>query len=227
MKIKVNGKPHIAPDGWQDVKFWQFIQLIEAKQDSTLIVPILLGIKPEEARGAKIEGLELLLTKMSWLSKTPAIDEVPVKLGNFKLPEDPGFETVAQFEDTKKQIAKSEKIESLAEKTKTMADIAAIYAYPIAKGEAYLEGDEHEFYKKLNQFAEELMDYPCLEVMAVGSFFQTKCLSIAKDLPMSSLRANIQMKRSKRDLKSWAKHLASTLRWTLSRVMSGRQIARS
>ncbi len=214
MKVKVNGISRTVPENWDDVTFKQFLGLINAKRDSTEVVPIMLGMKPEDVRGAKIQGLELILHKLDFLSKTFAIDETPIKLGEYVFPKDIGFETIEQFEDVHNEIKRVAKTKDIYQQTESMALYAAIYCQGI--------NEEYDS-KKAKALAEKFLDYPCKEVVAAGSFFQAKCLSITTNLSMTYLRQNTLLKKKRPGLDRLTRRLVSMLQWITSPAMWGKQ----
>lgn len=206
IKIKVNGMPRQIPENWDEVTFKMFLGLIEAKDDTSKVIPVLLDMSPEDIRGKKIEGLDWVLEKVSFLKKVPAIDEIPVKLGDFTFPKDVGFETIEQFENTKTEINRTATAKNLVEQTKALALYAAIY----------LQGAKETYdFEKAKALAEKFLDYPCLEVMAAGSFFQAKCLQLTSGLSMTYLRRNTLLKKKRPGLNRLMRRLASMLHLTV------------
>lgn len=205
--LKINGKPRELPERWEEVTFAMFLDLIAAKDDNMQLLSILLDIPIQEIRGAKIQGLELILRRIQFLKTIPAIDKTPISLGEYVFPRDVTFETVEQFEEVRAEINRVGTTEDIRLNTEAMAFYAAIYcAQPYDKEKAMF-------------LAKAFMKYPCLEVMAAGSFFQAKCLSIQSGLSMNYLRKNTLLKSSRPGLKRFLKRLAFMLRLTPSRGM--------
>ena len=103
--IKVNGKKHQIPERWEEVSFKTFCDLIKAKGDEAKVISALLGLPEDEVKNSKIQGLDILFLKMSFLKEGPEIQEIPTKLGPYKFPKDIGFETIKQFEQVRSEIA--------------------------------------------------------------------------------------------------------------------------
>lgn len=197
IKIKINGKPHELPEKWEEVDFKTFVKLVKADQDYVSILSILLGIETNELRKAKIQGLDLIISRLNFMTKQPEIDPKPIKLGNFEFPKNISYETVEQFEDTRREIAKVQD-QDLTTQTEAMAVYAAIYCQNPYDSE------------KAQYLSKSFYSLPCTEVMAAGSFFQAKCLSMQSGLSMNYLRKNIRLKKSRPVFASWGKRSVFT-----------------
>lgn len=207
IKIKIDGKERLLPSDWGEVTFRMFCGLIEAKDDTTQILSILLDIPKEQLVKAKFQGLDLVIKKLAFLKVTPPIDEKPIKLGPFEFPQDVTFETIEQFEDTKAEINRVAPLNDLTEQTKALALYAAIYC------QTPYDSD------RAKALANSFMDYPCMEVMAAGSFFQAKCLSMQTGYTMSYLMKDILLKKKRPGLNRLMRRLGFMLRLTTSRDM--------
>lgn len=207
IKVKIDGKERLLPSDWSEVTFRMFCGLIEAKEDTTQILSILLDIPKEQLVKAKFQGLDLVIKKLAFLKATPAIDEKPIKLGPFIFPQDVTFETIEQFEDTKSEINRVALLDDLTEQTKALALYAAIYC------QTPYDSD------RAKSLANTFMDYPCMEVMAAGSFFQAKCLSMQTGYTMSYLMKDILLKKKRPGLNRLMRRLGFMLRLTTSRDM--------
>lgn len=206
IKIKIDGKPHELPEKWEEVSFGTFLKLVKADQDYTAILSVLLNLEPEALKKAKIQGLDLIINRLSFMSKQPEIDPQPIKLGIFEFPKDIAFETVEQFEDTRREIANVQD-KDLTTQTEALATYAAIYCQNPYDSE------------KSQYLSKSFYSLPCTEVMAAGSFFQAKCLSMQSGLSMNYLRKNIRLKKSRPVFASWGKRSVFTPLLTGLRVM--------
>lgn len=208
LKVKVNGSPVEIETEWGELKFSKFLKLLTAKDDYNELIGILLDMPADDVKKARILGLENILNAMRFM-KTPAqVDPFPKKVGEFTIPQDLRFESVEQFETLKKAINKAAAMDNLTEQTKQLAFYAAIYCQP-------LNGDDFDE-EKAQWLADLFMDYPCTEVMAAGNFFMTKCLSLTSGLPMSYLRKNLPMKKSRLDFSGFLRRSGFTRLWTIS-----------
>lgn len=214
IKMKIDGQPKELPESWEEVDFGTFVKLVKADQDYVSILSILLGIEVETLRKAKIQGLDMIIQKLNFMTKQPEIDPKPIKLGKFEFPKDIAFETVEQFEDTRREIAKVQD-QDLTTQTEAMATYAAIYL------QNPYDSEQAQYLSK------SFYSLPCTEVMAAGSFFQAKCLSMQSGLSMNYLRKNIRLKKNRPALNNWVKRLGSMPLWTGLRVMWGRMTKKS
>lgn len=211
LKVKVNGSPVEIETSWDELKFSKFLQMLTAKDDYNQVIGILLNLPPQDVAKARIDGLEQVLEKIRFMRTSAEVDPVPKKVGEFKIPEDIRFHSVAQFEVLKKEINKAAAMDNLTDQTKQLAKYAAIYCQP-------LNGDEFDE-EKAGWLAEQFLDYPCLEVMSAGNFFMAKCLSLTSGLPMSYLRKNTPLKKSRLDLQSFLRRSGFTRLWTISHAI--------
>lgn len=192
IKAKVNGKPVEIETSWEEIKFDKFLKLLDAKDDYYQIISTLLELPVEEVKSAEFIGLDDVIRSIQFLRTPAEIDPQPRKLGEFELPKDITFHSVEQFETLRKELMKAAGTQDIKEQTKSLAMYAAIYCQPL-RGDAFDQ-------EKAQWLAEKFMNYPCLEVMSAGSFFQAKCLSLISGLPMSYLRKNTPLKRKRRVL---------------------------
>lgn len=211
LKANVNGKPVEIETSWGELSFEKYIKLIGAKDDNAELLSILLDVPAETIRKGKIVGLERVLKGISFMRQTALIDEHPTKLGDWELPQDITFESVAQYETMRKKINEAVKTDDVKEQNIMLAHYAAIYCQPLG-------GEEFDD-EKAAWLVPKIMKMPCLEVMSAGNFFQAKCLSIQSGLPMNYLRKNIPMKRNRRVLKRLARRSGFTRLWTILRAM--------
>jgi hypothetical protein len=214
IKIKINGQPHEIPEKWEEVTFEQFLKLIAADQDYAAILSVLLGLDINDLKLAKIQGLDLIISRLGFMTKQPEIEPNPIRLGKFEFPKDIAFETVEQFEDTRREIAKVQDLDLRAQ-TEALATYAAIYC------ENPYDSEKAQYLSK------SFYSLPCTEVMAAGSFFQAKCLSMQSGLSMNYLRKNILLKKNKPVFGNLVKRLASMRLWIVLRVMWERMTRKS
>lgn len=209
IKLKINGKPYELPESYEEMTFQMWVDIIDAKKrkDYDSLISIFTGLPTDEIRGAKIQGLEVLIRKLSFLQTEPAIDETPVKLGKYTFPKDIAYETTEQYQDTLNEINRVRELNDPTEANRALALYAAIYLQTPYDSE------------RAKTLAESFMSYPCLEVVSAGSFFMFKCRSLRENLTMSYLRQNILMKKKKPALSRLLRRLGFILHLTRSRVM--------
>lgn len=210
IKARINGRPIEIETSWDELDFSKFLKLMDAKDDYFKIISVMTDLPEDDLRKAKFEGLEHIIKALRFLQVPPLLNEHPERLGEYVFPKDITIESIEQFETLKKYIKKAAESEDLKTQTEYLALYTAIYCQAI--NEPFDE-------EKAIYMSQTLKTYPCLEVMSAGSFFMAKVLSSISGLPMSYLRKNTPMKKSRPDLKGFRKRLASTRFWILLRVM--------
>jgi hypothetical protein len=200
------------------VSFAQYLKLIEP-QGVEDVLSLFLEIPKEELLKKRIIGLEAILTALNFIKTEPLnIPDQPTQLGKFKLPKDITVETVEQYQALQDEIKKSVEATGIVEKTKFLANFAAIYCQAL----------EEDFdYDKAMALAQTFGDYPCEEVIAAGTFFLFKVIGIEKNLTPDYLHSITRMKNSWPVSKTSTRRSVSTPRSTRSRDMSGRKTKKS
>ena len=213
MKIKVNGQLKTIPERWEEVTFEQFIKLAEPG-DQAKIISAILEMPEPEIKGAKIEGLEKILWHLKFLQKPFEIDKQPKKVGDYSFPEKIEFQTIEQYQEVLQEI---QRVTSLtpSEQLEAIPFYAAVYVTdPYDSEKARFKAQE---FKKL----------PCTEVMAAGTFFMTKSLSLQSGLPMSYLSRHLPMKKNRLGFRTLVRRLASTKLWIVCQGMWDKMTRRS
>lgn len=207
-RFKIDGKPCDIPTCWDEVSFRKFVSLT-GKSDEAELISIMTDLPVSQVRGAKIEGLDLMLQSLKFLSKTPLIDEEPINVGGYVIPKNVGFETIEQFEDSKQIINSSMKDEDPTKQVEALATLAAIYCAGV--------NEKYDSDKAL-ALAEKFKELPCLEVLSVGSFFHVKFLSIHSGLTTTYLRRKLLFRKKRPGLARFLRRLGFTLSLIPSRV---------
>mgnify|MGYP003652354185 CR=1 FL=1 len=205
IKIKVNGKPKEIPTCYEELKFSTFCNMAGAKNNPLAILSIILEMPESELKGARLQGLDIILKSMDFMKKEPILDEYPTKLGRFTIPKDIGAEFIEQYEDVKAEFKRV----SATEDIKTINEAMAFYAA------VYCQGTEDVYdHDKAKELSKEIMNYPCVEVMSVGSFFLAKSLNMTDGLSMNFLRRNFLLRKKRPVLNRLMRRLGFPLRWT-------------
>lgn len=200
----IDGVKKQIPEKWEEVTFGTYLRLIGLKDDVELL-SVLLDIPVADLMGKRIQGLGLILPSIRFMKKQPICESTPVYLKDYELPQDITDCFVEQYEDTKTEIRRVAELEDLRELTRALALYAAIY----------IQGSKEDYNKaKALELAEKFNEYPCTEVMAAGSFFQAKYLSMQSGLSINFLRRDIVMKKSRPVLTRFLKRLGSMLHLT-------------
>lgn len=162
----LNGKPIQLTDSWDKMTFSQYLKVLKMK-DIYDKISIVTGIDSEVLRKASIKGLNKVLYTAQFMDKEPKFPDKPVHIGKYKLPLnskgifDIQFESLAQFEDMRQVMAKTEP--TIHAHTKSYATYCAIYLQKLRDGE--YDGD------KALQMVSEIMEYPASDVIVAGGFF--------------------------------------------------------
>lgn len=218
IKAKVNGNQIQIETSWEELSFRKYIKLLErgigadnfqVKQSDVLSV--MLDLPPETIKTAQFDGLDPVISALAFLYTIPKVEEYPKKLGDYVIPQDITHKSVEQFETMEKYINEAAKQESMVEKVKPLALYCAIYCQP-------LNGDYFDEEKAV-WLSEKIMDYPCQEVMSVGTFFTLKFVSIKKGLPMNYLYRTIPLRKKQPVLSGLMRRLASTRHLITSRAI--------
>lgn len=205
--IKANGKPIDYPTSWDQVKFKTFVKLInKTKIESIRIILEDLGVPASQAQ---IEGLPLIMFKSQFLDKPTEINQKPTRIGKYTVPSNIETETWDQY-DRMGSLIREVRQKSTEDQIEALAYYAAIY----------VQGHKEPFDpEKANYLAGEFMNFPCLEVLSAGTFFQIRFLSMESGLTMNSLYKTILVTKKKQGLKRFLKRLEATVQRTASRDM--------
>lgn len=169
----LNGKPLELTDSWEKMRFSQYLKLLNVK-DIFDKISIVTGLEPDVLRKAKIKGLNKVLYVAQFMDKEPKFPDKPTHIGPYKLPLnskgifDIQFESLAQFEDMRQVMAKTEP--NIISHTESYAIYCAIYLQKLRDGE--YSGD------KALQMVPEIMDYPASDVIVAGGFFFVRLQSL-------------------------------------------------
>ena len=209
IKAKINGNAVSIETSWEELSFKKYLKLLErgigsenfqVKQSDVLSV--MLDLPIETIKTAQFDGLDPIISALSFLYTIPQVDEYPKKVGPFEIPQDVTHKSVEQFETMEKYINEAAKQESMVEEVKPLAMYCAIYCQP-------LNGDYFDE-EKATWLSEKIMDYPCQEVMSAGTFFTLKFVSIKKGLPMNYLYRTIPLRKKQPVLRGLMRRLGST-----------------
>jgi hypothetical protein len=192
LSVTINSEKVNIPISWHEVTWKQYLQLVEPR---TIVdrLSIFTGIPKDKLTKSKITGLEPVLVALKFLDEGMDIPEYPTKLGEYILPKDITLQTIEQYQILQKEIEKSTEVTDLVGKIKFVANYAAIYCQVL---------NEEFDYDKSIELAKKFDDYPCVEVLAAGSFFLHKLTSIERNLPMSYLLTLTRWKNLQRGSRS-------------------------
>lgn len=194
--FKLNGKPFKMPSSWDDVRYDQYLKTFDITPETTTteLLSIFTDIDLETLKAAKIEGVEQVLTALSFAAKTMETEGYCKKVGTYSLPGkdkfDIQFESLAQFEDMREIMRKLTDFKSIAQ---AFPKFVAIYLQKIRDGEYS--------YSKAVEMEAEVVKMPAKEVVITGSFFYLKLTSLLNGTPKTSPLTPRSPKKSKQALK--------------------------
>jgi len=197
IKFKLNGKSLSMPSNWYDLTFDQYVKIMTPMTRAEQIA-MFSGVDAETVMKAKIEGLDMVLAALSFLDTPPKFDNVIVKIGKYNLPVNSKkefniqFESLEQFEDMRAIMLKpieGDVITQSIEYAKTYAKYVAIYLQKIK----YIG---YSMDKAITMLP-EIYEMPAHEVIALGSFFFRKLLSLLSGTPKGSQNTTPNQKKKK------------------------------
>lgn len=169
---KINDETVQVPSNWDDLSFNQWEQINKLTvNDFIKLASIVLNIDYEQLSKAKIENAEELVDYLQFIYAPIETESRPLKLGEYDIPEDITFESLAQFEDMRKTLNEAlTKIDSEKDIFKIVPVIAEYYPQWCA---IYLQKvrDGSYDYKKALDMIPTIKELPCTDVIAVGTFF--------------------------------------------------------
>lgn len=203
--FKINGESKEVPTCWEDLTFEQYLKFFELKDDVLQLVAIVTGLDYEYIKKATIVGVDRLFEALSFINVHPEIPGYTAILGPYTIPPnkdgvfDIRFESVAQFEDMRHVIRKLPENDIKAH-TAAYADYVAIYMQKIKDGEYDAN--------KVSEVKAEVMTFPAIQVISLGSFFFLKLLSSFNGTRKTSPNTSQPQKKTKQDLNGSAKRSA-------------------
>lgn len=203
---QINIKAESIPHRWEKMTFGQYVKYLQVyKLGWNHILAIFIDADPEEILKAKVEGFEVIISRLRFLNLPPEWDQMPTKLGTVTIPKDVTFESVEQFETMRRTYTESlpETHESAIEEYKRFAQLAAIYYQPIREGRDFDP-------ERAIALMEEIYSLSCMEVVSVGRFFYAKLMSLRSGIPVNSLIPVSPLKKKKQGLLSSLRHLIFT-----------------
>lgn len=195
--LKLNGVEvkHDIPTGWEQVKFKDFLQL-DGKVNKAL--SIFTGIDEPTLKKANIKGLGKLISTLSFLGKDVPLFNFPKKIQGYDVPYDIGFEQWGQYVDLKEELDKGNK------------GLELLKQYPLFC--AIYTMKDYDF-KLAEQRAEEFMNAPCTEVMAVANFMLTKLSVLNQNTLDNSLPEGTPLRKYRLALRLWWTSMVFTVRF--------------
>jgi hypothetical protein len=183
------------PIRWEDVKFKDFLEL-----DGTVSKALSIFTEVEESilKKANITGLEKLISVLSFLSTDVPLFNFPKKLqGEYDVPYDIGFEQWGQYVDLKTEM------------DKRLTGVDLLKQYPLFC--AIYTMKDYDF-KLAEKRADQIMNAPCTEVMAVANFILVKLAALNLNTKSNSLPEGTPLRKFRLALRSWWTNMAFMVR---------------
>lgn len=201
------------PYRWEQVSFKKFIELQKHsnEDDSVRHISILLDKDYDFIKKAKIENLEFILRRLSFVNQPPQWVDYPSKIGGLELPKDITWETTEQFEAMRKLMVPGET--DPVKINQRYSEIVAIYYQP-AKDKGEYNSD------RAKELIPEIENLSCVEVVSLGYFFASKLLATSNNIPQTYLHLSTLMKKQRPGYQNLIRNLSSMVRSMFSRKVT-------
>lgn len=203
------------PTRWLELKFRHFVELHRAgvfkpnaEIDWLKVFSIFTGLTEHELEAATWVDLDDLLVALTFLI-TDIPTGLPKTVLGYTIPQDIGFETVGQYKYLKEDVKASGELSD--------SDQIARYALYLA---TYACSQKHgEFsWVKCEEMAEEFLDAPAPEVLAVAHFTLLKLIGLTQHIEIDYLKRHTRKMRWRQAFRSLWRSLASMERlWSWKR----------
>lgn len=206
--FKINGKRYQIPTTWSDVTFAQYLALLFVPESLRHQINLFTNIPIETLLKAEIKNLEKIAIALSFINISPKLESGPsTMLGPYYIPKDITLESLGQFEALKELIQRGPKSLETKEEQK---QLGLLYAEACA---IYLVKSKYKEFNsdKVPELLEEVMTFPCTEVLRTGAFFLFKPLNLATTTETRSQNILLRLKKLIQGLPGYQKTLDSLL----------------
>jgi hypothetical protein len=193
------------PISWDDLTYQQYFDLLNFKGDDVDILCYFTGVDPEVFRKAKIEGLESVLSAVSFLHQVPDFSNRPYEFMGVKMPIDITFEALAPYLDARQLIQTITK-DDLKTFYEIHAKLCAIYVHAVRNDWTGYDGGE------AMKLVPEIMEQPAWEVVGLGNFFITKLFNLKTPTKKNSQVGDSPLNKLMRAMRNLTRRLVSFLR---------------
>lgn len=204
--FKINNKRYQIPTTWADVTFAQYLALLFLPESLRHQISLFTDIPIETLLKAEIKNLEKIAIALSFINISPKPESGPsTMLGPYYIPKDITLESLGQFEALKDLIQRSPKGLETKEEQK---QLGLLYAEACA---IYLVKSKYKEFNsdKVPELLEEVMTFPCTEVLRTGAFFFFKPLNLRVTTETRSQNILRRLKKLIQDLPGYQKTLDS------------------
>lgn len=204
--FKINGKRYQIPTTWSDVTFAQYLAILFLPESLRHQISLFTSIPIETLLKAEIKNLEKIALALSFINISPKLESGPsTMLGPYYIPKDITLESLGQFEALKELVQKSPKEFTTKEDYK---QLGLLYAEACA---IYLVKSKYKEFNsdKVPELLEEVMTFPCTEVLRTGSFFLFRPLNLVTHTETRSQNILRRLKKLIQGLPGYQKTLDS------------------
>ena len=195
VKVKRN-----IPTNWDQITFRNLVDLKTIGADNIGVISYFTNIDKDTLKKAKVINFEIVLSSLSFLFKDPDTVQPPSYILGCRVPQSLDDLSIEQFENFKEALAKTEgKTED--DKLRLFPKLLAIVVMP-----------EYDW-KKVDDFSERFWDAPCLEVVAIVSFFLKRLNALTLGSKTTSPQGVTVLRKLMLVIQSWLINLAFSLRW--------------
>jgi hypothetical protein len=154
------------PVSYAEITFSTFLKLIACNKDPAKILAVFTGLEEDVIRQARLENLSNILQVLSFTDHEIQY-YLPKTILGHPIPKDLEMQSIAQYEDIKKELASSE------------SEIKTIEKYPLLIATYCVNPYTWQEAEKL---APIFFDAPCTEVMAIGNFILVKLIALKQNI---------------------------------------------
>ena len=187
------------PISHEEISFKTFLRLADCQNDPVKILAVFTGIEEEVIRTAKIENLSKILQVLLFVNQEIQYF-LPKTIMGYPIPKDLEMETIAQYEDIKKELSTA------------TTNLETIEKYPLLIASYCVKPYTWQEAEKL---APIFLDAPCTEVMAIGNFTLVKLIALRQNTKPHFRRVGTPLSRFKLVMTVWLKRLAFIIRYFL------------
>src|SRR5690242_20702858 len=96
--FKLNGKKLKVASSWNDLTLKQYYDVVKTGADLANLISICSGIDADKIRNSSVEGLESVISALTFVKKAPDFTQYSDKCGPYKLPTNHKGKFNIQFE---------------------------------------------------------------------------------------------------------------------------------
>lgn len=185
------------PTDWDQVKYSDFLQLGTTE---TQALTVFTGFDEDTVKKSTVKNLGKLTAALSFLKSDirDNITKFPKKILGYQVDQSLDFEPYGVYTDIKDEVDKRKQGMDLLKQYPLLCAIYITKPYD---------------FKKAEQVAEQLLNAPCTEVLALGNFLLLKLIALNSIISPTSLKRLTLLKSLRLVLKGWRARLAFQVRY--------------